>query len=158
MTRLKAVNSDERMIIHAREFNAPRNLVFNAWTDPVKIGKWWGPTGFTTSTKQMEFSTGGEWIFTMHGPDGTDYPNHIVYTGIKEPEKIQYDHYKWKNSIKDSPLFKSTVTFEDLGGKCRVQMQLLFPTVEKRSEAVEFGAIEGGKQTLNRLAEFLNQL
>ncbi len=156
MTRPKTVHSDKRMIIHSRKFNAPRNLVFDAWTDPVKIGKWWGPDGFTTTTKQMEFSTGGEWIFTMHGPDGTDYPNHIVYTGIKKPEKIQYDHFDRKTSNGNSPLFKATVTFEELGGTCRVQMHLLFPTVDKRSEAVESGAIEGGKQTLNRLAEYLN--
>lgn len=151
------MDTKNREIRLNREFDAPRDLVFDAWTTPEKIGQWWGPDGFSTTTKEMSFKVGGEWIFTMHGPDGTDYPNHIVYTEIKEPERIKYDHYGHKDEEGDPPHFKSTVIFKDLGGKTRINMRMLFPTVEKRKEAAEFGAIEGGKQTLSRLAEFLDR-
>lgn len=145
----------DREIRLTKEFDAPRELVFEAWTKPEKIGQWWGPNGFSTTTDKMNFEVGGEWIFTMHGPDGTDYPNHIVYTEIKNPERIKYDHYGHKDENGDPPHFKSTIIFEDLGERTRISMRMLFPTAEKRNEAAEFGAIEGGKQTLSHLAEYL---
>ncbi|MCW9705541.1 SRPBCC family protein [Fodinibius salsisoli] len=147
----------DREIRLTREFDAPRELVFKAFTNPKHIGQWWGPDGFSTTTESMSFKVGGEWIFTMHGPDGTDYPNHIVYTDIKKPKYLKYDHYGHKDQEGDPPHFKSTITFENLGEKTKIEMQMFFPTAEKRNEAAEFGAIEGGKQTLNRLAEYLKE-
>lgn len=146
----------ERIIQLIREFDAPRELVFDAFSKPEHIGQWWGPSGFTTTTREMNFEAGGDWIFTMHGPDGTDYPNHIIYTEIKEPERIKYDHYRHEDEEGDPPHFKTTVIFNDLGeGKTRIDMRMLFPTAKKRDEAAKYGAIEGGKQTLRRLASFL---
>jgi uncharacterized protein YndB with AHSA1/START domain len=143
----------DREIRLERKFNAPRERVFEAWTEPEKISQWWGPEGFSTTTKEMNCEVGGEWIFTMHGPDGKDYPNHIVYTEIQQPEHLEYDHYGHRDE--DQPHFKSTIVFEELDGRTRVNMRMLFPTTEKRDEAAEFGAIEGGNQTLDRLAEHL---
>lgn len=139
-----------------REFDAPGNMVFDAWTDAEKIRQWWGPNGFTTTTKKMDFKVGGEWIFIMHGPDGTDYPNHIVYKKIVEPEYLEYDHYGDKNA-EEKPHFKTTVKFIDKGEKTKVNMRMEFPTAEARNEAAEFGAVEGGNQTLNRLEKFLTR-
>lgn len=142
----------DRTIHISREFDAPRNLVFEAFSQAEHIGKWWGPNGFTTTTKNMSFKVGGEWIFTMHGPDGTDYPNRVLYTEIIKPELLKYDHFA---EYEEEPHFKSTITFEEVNGKTKVDMHMLFPTAEKRSEATEYGAVEGGHQTLARLAEFL---
>ncbi|WP_073064991.1 SRPBCC family protein [Fodinibius roseus] len=150
-------NTEDRKIRLTREFDAPRELVFDAFTAPEKIGQWWGPEGFTTTTREMNFKVGGDWIFTMHGPDGTDYPNHIVYTEIIEPERIIYDHYGHEDEEGDPPHFKTTIVFEDLGERTKINMRMLFPTVEKREEAAEFGAVEGGKQTLGRLAQYLEK-
>lgn len=116
-----------------------------------------GPDGFTTATGEMNFKVGGDWIFTMHGPDGPDYPNHIMYTQIKEPERITYDHYGYEDEEGDPSHFKTTIVFEDLGERTKIKMHMLFPTVEKRKEAAEFGAVEGGKQTLGRLAQYLEE-
>lgn len=145
--------TDNRIIQVSREFDAPRELVFDAFTDPDKIGQWWGPNGFTTTTKSMEFRVGGEWIFTMHGPDGTDYPNRIMYTEINRPYLIKYDHSG--NRPDEEVHFQQTITFEEVNGQTTVTLNLLFPTLKAKEEAAEFGAIEGGQQTLSRLGEFL---
>lgn len=145
----------DRTIHITREFDAPIALVFEAFSQPEHIGKWWGPNGFSTTTKSMKFEIGGEWIFTMHGPDGTDYPNRVVYTEIKKPELLKYDHFAGYVDDGKEPHFKQTITFKEADGKTIVEMNLLFPTADLREEAAKFGAVEGGHQTLARLAEFL---
>ncbi len=146
----------DRLIEVSQTFDAPRELVFEAFTEPDHIGSWWGPNGFSTTTDSMRFEVGGEWIFTMHGPDGTDYPNRVVYTDIKRPEYLKYDHFGNEDE-EDLPHFKATITFEQLGAKSRVTLQMLFPTAEARKGAMEFGAVEGGEQTLARLANHLSE-
>lgn len=144
-----------RTIHITREFNAPIALVFEAFSQPEHIGKWWGPNGFSTTTKSMEFIIGGEWIFTMHGPDGTNYPNRVVYTKIKKPELLKYDHFAGYVDDGKEPHFKQTITFKEVDGKTIVGMNMLFPNANLREDAAKFGAVEGGHQTLARLAEFL---
>jgi uncharacterized protein YndB with AHSA1/START domain len=145
----------DRVMIHTRDFDASPDLVFDAWTHPDKIGQWWGPNGFTTTTHGMDFRPGGSWSFIMHGPDGTDYVNRIAYTEINRPRYLKYDHYGHEDGDDDPPHFRVTVTFEDIGGKTRLTMRMLFPTAEARDRAARFGAVEGGKQTLQRLAGYL---
>jgi len=149
----KTFDIGSREILLTREFDATHDLVFDAWTEPEKIGKWWGPKGFTTTTFEMDFQEGGVWRFIMHGPDGTDYPNRIVYTEIVKPERLVYEHGEAEDKPAD---FKVTAKFEDLGdSKTRLTMRTIFPTAEARNNATEFGAIEGGNQTLERLTEYL---
>lgn len=155
-TEQKSKETGDREIVISRSYDAPRELVFAAWTEPDRIGRWWGPDGFTTTTYEMDFRPGGSWRFTMHGPDGTDYPNRIAYTSIKKNDSLKYDHYGHEDGENDPPHFKSTVTFEDRGGTTRVTLRMLFPTKEARDETVAFGAVEGGKQTLGRLAAYLD--
>lgn len=139
-----------REIRAVRIFEAPRVLVWSAWTELEHIGRWFGPNGFTTTTKDFELKPGGQWNFTMHGPDGVDYRNEIVFTKIVPPERLEYKHGP-------SPLFSTTITFEEeAAGKTRLTMTTLFATPEERDRVVEkFGAIEGMNQTLGRLADHL---
>lgn len=149
MTLTAASKSADREISNERIFDAPRELVWDAWTDPKHISQWWGPIGFTTTTKTFEFQPGGQWIHTMHGPDGTDYPNEITFKVIEKPGRIEYEHG-------NCPLFYTTVLFEDLGNKTKLKMKMLFASSEERDNtAQEFGAVEGLQQTLGRLEEFL---
>lgn len=150
----KGVGTGEREIRISREFDAPRESVFEAWTEPDIIGRWWGPDGFTTTTHHMDFREGGAWDFIMHGPDGTDYNNFIRYIEIVDPEKLVYDHGRNSDLPAD---FRVWVTFKDLGDKTQLSMRMVFPEKEARDEAVKFGAIEGGEQTLNRLAKHLGE-
>jgi uncharacterized protein YndB with AHSA1/START domain len=143
-----------REITVTRLFDAPRDLVFSAFRDPVHITHWWGPHGFSTTTKSMDFRPGGEWLFTMHGPDGTDYPNRVRYTEIRPSEFVAYDHDAGEGG--DANLaFKASWTFAVEDGQTRVTMRLVTATPELREFMSKFGAVEGGFETLARLDDFL---
>lgn len=130
--------------------DAPRELVFRAWKEPGHIGKWFGPVGFRITTEKMEFKPGGQWLFVMHGPDGTDFINKITYRNIAEPERLEYDQAGEDDWVK----FRVVVTFEDKGGKTLITLNSIFDTAEMRRNVVEnFGAIEGGHQCLARLSD-----
>lgn len=155
-TRPAAATSD-REILFTRFFNAPRELVFKAWTDPKHIAQWWGPKGFTNTVQEMDVRPGGVWRLVMHGPDGVDYPNKIVYIEVVKPERVVFDHSSGEAG--DSGQFRVTVTFAEQAGKTKLNMRMLFRSAAERDKAVkEFGAIEGGNQTLDRLAEYLAKI
>ena len=103
----------------------------------------------------MDVRPGGVWRFVMHGPDGTGYDNKVVFVEVVRPERLVYDHGPGDES--DSPQFHVTVTFEEEGGKTRLTLRLVFASPAERDRAVEFGALDGGNQTLERLAEHLGK-
>lgn len=147
----------DRELVFNRVFDAPRELVFEAWTDPKHVGHWWGPNGFTITTHEMDVRPGGVWRFIMHGPDGVDYENKIVYTEIVKPERLVYLH--GSDEEDESGQFQVTVTFAEQGSKTRITMQMLFASAADRDRVVEeFGAIEGANQTLDRLAAYLTEI
>jgi uncharacterized protein YndB with AHSA1/START domain len=144
-----------RELVITREFDAPRELVWQAMTDPRQVVHWWGPRGFTTTIEQMDVRPGGVWIHVMHGPDGTDYPNHSVFQEVVYPERIVYAHGGGREGAPEAT-FIATWTFEAIGDKTRLTMRGLFPSAAERDMVVkEYGAIEGGRQTLERLSEHL---
>lgn len=149
-------SSSDREMVVTRLLPAPRELVFAAFTDAKHISAWWGPNGFTTTTYEKDVRPGGQWLFTMHGPDGTDYPNRIRYTEVRPPEFLAYDHDEGEGG---NPLqaFKATVTIEPDGRNTRVTLRLTLATPEQRKMLAEFGAIEGGNQTLARLEDYLSR-
>jgi uncharacterized protein YndB with AHSA1/START domain len=148
-------NTADREIVISRTFDAPREVVWDAWVDPEQIVKWWGPEGFTTTIHKMDLRPGGTWTLTMHGPDGTDYPNKSVFVEVIKPERIVYEHGGGKAGGPGAN-FEATWTFESEGDKTKLTGRMVFPTAEAREAVVrEYNAIEGGKQTLARLAEYL---
>lgn len=144
----------DRELVVSRFFNAPRELVFKAFVDPLHIAEWWGPKGFTTTIHEMDVRPAGIWRFIMHGPDGTDYPNRITYVEITPPERLVYDHGDDKEN--DPGIFRAIITFENVNGKTKLTMRSVFATKAQRDEVAGY-AVEGGEQTLNRLAEFLDR-
>lgn len=150
--------TSDREIVVTRVVAAPRELVVAVWSDPQHLAQWWGPAGFTTTTKSMDFRAGGAWDHVMHGPDGTDYPNYTVYEEISLPERIVYANVGREDDAPEVK-FRSTVTFEDLGnGQTRVTMRAIFPTAEARDYAArEYGAVEGAQQMMERLAAHLQE-
>jgi uncharacterized protein YndB with AHSA1/START domain len=147
-----------REIVISRVVHAPRELVWEAWTNPKHVAQWWGPHGFTTTIEEMDVRPGGVWKHVMHGPDGTDYPNQSVFTEVVKPERIVFSHGGGKKG-EPGVSFISTWTFEALGAQTRVTIRMVFPTAEARDHVVkEYGAIEGGQQTLGRLAEHLPKM
>lgn len=143
----------DREIVVSRTIEGPRDLVFEAYSEVRHLSQWFGPTGFTTTTHSLEFRPGGVWDYTMHGPDGTDYPNHVEYLEISRPERIVLRH----GSRKDDPdAFISTVTFDEQAGGCEVTLRSVFKTREQRDHAVDrYRAVEGAQQTLSRLDAYV---
>ncbi len=139
-------------------FDAPRELVFSAFTDPKHLAQWWGPEGFTTTTSAHDFRPGGVWRFVMHGPNGRDYQNRVTYGEIVSPERIAYRHGGGDDV--EPVQFKTTVTFEDLGGgKTKLTWRGQFPSASKRDHVIkEYGADKGLVQTMARLAEHVAAL
>ncbi len=137
----------------SRMLAAPRDLVFEVFSRPEHIDVWWGPDGFRNETHEMDFSVGGLWRYTMHGPDGKDWPNWIRYSLIEPPVRLVYDH----GGEMDEPAhFRGEITFEDHGRQTRVTLRLLFPTIEAVNAARSHGAVAGGNQTLARLDAYVS--
>src|ERR1700733_7442197 len=146
----------DREIVISRVISAPRELVFEAFTEVRHLSRWWGPEGFTTTTRASRFRAGGVGEFVMHGPDGTDYQEWISYTEIAPPERIALLHGESRD---DPNAFKSVLTFASDGAATRINMRTLFPSKELRDEAVEkYHAIEGGQQTLGNLAAYVTEI
>lgn len=146
----------DREIVVSRVIDAPRELVFEAFTEVRHLSRWWGPEGFTTSTRSFAFREGAVWDFVMHGPDGTDYQEWITWTEIVPPERIALRHGESRD---DPGTFESVLTFTPAGTATRIVMRTVFPTAQLRDEAVEkYHAIEGGKQTLDNLAAYVAEI
>ncbi len=149
MTDLK-----DRTIILERRIDAPRSLVWVAWTDPAAIPQWWGPEGHTCRTSSIDLREGGVWMFDMIGPDGTVYPNRHRYLEYVTEERIRYLLDDGVDSDKP-PHADVTVVFEDLGDATRLRMEMVFATPENRDAVKQFGAVRLGYQTLSKLNDFL---
>jgi uncharacterized protein YndB with AHSA1/START domain len=146
----------DREIVFSRVISAPRELVFEAFTEVRHLSRWWGPEGFNTTTRAFEFRVGGVWDFVMHGPDGMDYQEWIIWTEIAPPERIALLHGESRG---DPNAFESVLTFTPEGDATRIEMRTVFPTMELRDEAVEkYHAVEGGQQTLSNLAAYVTEI
>lgn len=149
-----AGKSADREIVITRAFDAPRDLVFEAWTNPKHLPHWWGPRGFTNTTQEIDIRHGGVWRYIMHGPDGVDYNNRIVFDEIVKPERLAYTH----GSDEQPDQFRVTVNFSEQGGKTTLTLRMVFPSAEECNKVKQYGAVEGGNQTLDRLSEHLTKM
>ena len=149
-------DSSDREIVISRVLTAPRELVWQAWTDPQHVTNWWGPRGFTTTIKKMDFRVGGTWEHVMHGPDGLNYPNKSTFKEIVPFERIVFQHGGGRETGPGAT-FVATWTFETVeDNNTRLTGRMVFPSADARDFVVkEFGAIEGGKQTLERASEYV---
>lgn len=150
-----ALNTDaDRTLSFRRRFDAPLALIREVYADPAHLSRWWGPEGFSTTTHEMDQRTGGHWRFTMHGPEGTDYPNFIRYREITDTS-MAWDHGDDEKAV----WFTGHVQFEADGDGTYVTMSITYPSVEALQEAVEkFGVSEGMHGTQCRLASLLGDL
>lgn len=149
----KTENLADREVIVSRVLDVPREVVWEAWTNPKHIVNWWGPNGFTTTIEKMDFSVGGVWLYTMTSADSTCFPNHSIFKEITYPSKLVYDHGDGERIW-----FENTVTFEEIESGTLVTIRQLFPSKASRDEVVEkYGAIEGGKQHLTKLEVYIKE-
>lgn len=138
-----------------RIYDAPVKVVWDAWTDPKQVAKWWGPRGFSITTHSKDLRVGGHWSYTMHGPDGTKWENKTIYFEVENCAKLVYDH---GGNDDRPPLFRVTVLFSEVkGNKTRMEMTMALPTAEAAAETKKFVKQAGGNSTWDRLGEYLEK-
>lgn len=151
---MAAKGSDSNSINITRIYEAPIQVVWQAWVDPAQAAQWWGPRGFTLTTHSKDFRAGGGWHYTMHGPDGVDYPNKTKYLEVKEPSLLVYDHGGYDDR---PPLFRVTVRFTEVKAGTQMDMTMTLPTPEAAAETRKFIKKAGGDATWDRLGEYLDK-
>lgn len=134
---------DPCAILSQRLFAAPRETVFRAFREPDRLARWWGPAGFRNTFDVFEFRPGGRWKFTMHGPDGTDYPNQSTFQAIEAPARIVFEHHP-------QPHFFMTITLTEEAGQTRIHWHMLFATAQIRDQIAVY-ALPGNEQNFDRL-------
>ena len=144
-------------MVFSRLLDAPRELVWKVWSEQAHLHEWFGPSGFTTTTHEFSFVPGGVWRFIMHGPNGVDYPNRIVFREIAPPARLVYEN-GW--DLPGAPVdFTVVVTLESVGAKTQLSIHMTFEDAESFRTAVErYGVLEGGTQTLERIADYVSDL
>ena len=150
-----ASNTAHREIVLSRVFDAPRELVFRAWTDPKLMAQWWGPKGFTNPVCELDPRVGGVWHIVMRAPDGTEYPCGGVYREVVKPERLVFTNIatdKEGNPILDG---LTSVTFAEHAGKTKLTLQTRAAAVVAYAAAYLAGMETGWTQSLERLAEFV---
>ena len=145
----KNSSTADRELLVTRTLNAPRELVWEVWTNPDHIKNWWGPNGFTNTIAVMDVTPGGLWDYVMHGPDGTGYKNKTRYKEVIKPSRIVFEHLT-------GPKFTATITFEKDGNKTLLTWHMLFETAEEFERTVKtFKADEGLRQNVEKLEVYL---
>ncbi|HMH24906.1 MAG TPA: SRPBCC family protein [Puia sp.] len=145
----KKSNTADRELILSRTLNAPVELVWEAWTNPEHIAKWWGPAGFTTTITAMDITPDGEWNLVMHGPDGRDYDNKSIFKEIIPFRKIVYEHISY-------PRILATIDFEEQGEQTHITWHMLFDSAEEFIQVVKtYGADKGLKENMEKLGVYL---
>jgi uncharacterized protein YndB with AHSA1/START domain len=149
------MTNEERELVLTRVFDAPRELVFKAWTDPKQVAQWWGPHRFTNPVCDLDVRPGGAIRIHMRGPDGTVYPMTGVYNEVVEPERLVFTSAAL--DADGNPMFEvlTTVTFAEQGGKTKQIMRAR--VIKSTAEAAPYikGMEAGWTQSLERLAESL---
>lgn len=150
----------DRTFVIERVFDAPRELVFEAFSKPEHLKHWWGPKGWTLPVCELDFRPGGVWLYCMRGPGGEESWGKATYQEIKPPEKIVYtDDFVDSdgNVLEGTPQMQITLTFEDSDGKTKVINHAVFESAEALKSVLDMGMTEGLKQTWDRLEAFLKQ-
>ncbi len=156
-TKITAEPGKQEIFI-TREFGAPRELVFKAFTDPRLIPQWWGPRYLSTQIDTMDVRPGGQWRFINRDAQGKEYAFHGVYHEILAPERIS-DTFEFEGLPETGHVSLETLTLEELpGGRTRLTTQSVFRSVADRDGTLLGGMEEGVKETYDRLAELLQKM
>jgi uncharacterized protein YndB with AHSA1/START domain len=145
----------DREIVMTREFDAPRELVFRAMTDPEAIPRWWGPRYLTTTVDKLEFRPGGVWRFIQRDPQGNEHAFNGVYREIVPPERV-VNTFEYEGM--PGHILVESIVLEDLGGRTRVTSTSLFDSAEDRDGMMQSGMESGARESYERLTEYLESI
>jgi uncharacterized protein YndB with AHSA1/START domain len=148
---------DQPTITMERDFAAPPAIVFRAFSEADALKQWYGPDGFTITLIAMDFRVGGLLRFTMHAPDGTNFPNRIRYREIVPGKHLAYRH--GVDADNDPNAFEVENVFTALGeNRTRLVRIAAFPSIEARNAVMKFGAVELGMQTIEKLVAYVERV
>jgi len=140
--------SSNREIVSTRLFDAPRDLVWAAHTNPQRVAQWWGPSGFTNTIHEMDVRPGGKWRLTMRSPDGAEFHNESEFLEVVQPERIVFQHIEPVHS------FRMTILFVGQGEKTALTWRMLFDSATECDRVKRF-IIGANEQNFDRLAAHL---
>jgi uncharacterized protein YndB with AHSA1/START domain len=154
-SELTVTTPSDREIVMTREFDAPRDLVFEAHTSCEHMSRWWGPRKYEFASCEIDFREGGKWRIVHRGPDGEEYAFRGEYREIVPPERIV-----WTFEFEGFPgaVSVETMTLEEQNGKTAITGTSLYDTQEQRDQMLESGMAEGATETFERLDEYLETL
>ena len=153
---------DGNDLIMERIFDAPRHLVFEAFSKAEHLERWWGVQGWTLPVCKIDFRPGGIWHFCMESPDGKMKSwGKAIYHEIVEPERIVYVDYfsdEEGNIDEEMPATQITMTFEEWDGKTKLLSRSRYASLEDLKKVIDMGVIQGATQTWDRLAALLAEI
>jgi uncharacterized protein YndB with AHSA1/START domain len=151
---------EDRVLVVTRTFDAPRALVWRAFSDPLHLSRWWGPKGYTNPVCELDFRVGGHWHNVMRGPDGKDLPTDVTFIEIVEPERIIYRNAPAKGEVwgdNPPPSFVRIITFTEDEGRTTLTMRAEFDSRENKDAVARRGWINGTNSSFDKLAELLRE-
>jgi uncharacterized protein YndB with AHSA1/START domain len=153
-------NPEKREIVAERTFDAPRELVWQAWTDPERLAQWWGPRNWRTTVKEFDLRPGGAFFYVINGPDGAESWAKSVYKEIVPPERLVYQDTfadKEGNPAPGMPTMTITNEFIEANGKTTLISRTVFETDKDFKTILAMGVEAGIGETWDRLAEFVTK-
>lgn len=158
-TTTATVDKSARTLVLERTFNAPRELLFKAFSDAEMLTKWWGPREWPTAVKHMDFSVGGSWLYCMNGPDGAESWGKGAFQEIVPPEKIvTRDSFSDAdgNDSTEMPSMLVTFSFSDLSAnRTKLSITTEFASADDMEQLAEMGMVQGWSESLDKLEELL---
>jgi len=138
-------------ILSSRIFSVPQDILFRAFSNPKHLQNWWGPKGFTNTFHEFDFRVGGQWRFTMHGPEKGNYENHCEFIQIEQPTLIV-----WKRFSK--PIFDVVFNFEEINdNQTKLIFRMIFET-EKECNKIKVFAIDKNEENFDKLDQQLKNI
>jgi uncharacterized protein YndB with AHSA1/START domain len=145
----------EREVVITRIFDAPRELVFKAWTDPKHVAQWWGPKGFTNPVCEMDVRPGGALRIVMRAPDGAEHPMKGVFREVVELERLVFTNVAVDTQGNHLLEGLTTVTFAEQGGKTKLTVRTSAAGLVSEAAQMLKGMEEGWTQSQDRLEAYL---
>jgi uncharacterized protein YndB with AHSA1/START domain len=151
---LQVTTPTDREIVLTRVFDAPRSLVFDAFTKPELLKRWFGPHGWSLVVCEVDLKVGGTFRFVLRGPDGTDMGMRGVYREIMPPERSvhmeSFDDYPGESQV--------TTVLVEQGGRTTLTATVLYPSQEVRDAVIKSGMEHGAAESYDKLAEYLESV
>jgi uncharacterized protein YndB with AHSA1/START domain len=147
-----SAEADQQVVVMSRNFDAPPDLVFKAYTDPQLVPRWWGPARLTTTVDSLDLRPGGTWRFVQKDVDGTEHVFHGVYHEVQPPSRLVAT---FEYGGAPGHVLLQTMTFEGVDGGTKLTTRSVFSSMDDRDAMVASGMRDGATESMERLSALL---